>query len=443
MKISRLVCTTIVVALVVGMGSTVAVAAAPRQGQKPKAADVGITDKEIRLAVVADVDTPVVPGLFQAAVDTMRAWAKTVNQQGGIAGRKVVIDFLDSKLSGDEARNAVIKACAEDFAMVGGEALFLNNVDDMVACKNAQGEAVGLPDMPGLALDNAQKCSPVSYIASGDTKFCSTINDHPQTYYPQQGDFRYYLSQNKNLHGVFTLPSDVKAASDAQLVVFQAGVDLGVKKDDAGFYDVSARSQQSVLTPIVKVIKDNSSTFVYNGSSFAIMAMLRREAKLQGVDSVKVWACNQGCYDNEFLKQGGSDVEGTTSILTSLPFYSEYKANPTLKTIVKELGGPDKVTGNSVNALVAGLLFQDAAAKAIAGGGTLDRASLLAALKAEHDFDANGIIGPTNIGNRDPQQCIVLTEVKNGKWVRIHPTKVDTFDCSKKNIAKLQLDLIK
>ena len=83
----------------------------------------------------------------------MKAWAKVVNKDGGIAGRKVVIDFIDSKLNPNETRNAIIKACADDFAMVGGEALFLSNVDDMVACKNKAGEAIGIPDMPGTALD--------------------------------------------------------------------------------------------------------------------------------------------------------------------------------------------------------------------------------------------------------------------------------------------------
>jgi hypothetical protein len=146
LRYSRIVLIT--VALVVGLiGSSVADAGA--QSAKPKAEDVGITDSQIRLAVIADVDTPVQPGLFQKSVDAVRAWAKVVNQAGGIAGRKLVIDFIDSKLNPNETRNAIITACANDFALVGGEALFVNNVDDMVACKNAAGQAIGIPDAPG------------------------------------------------------------------------------------------------------------------------------------------------------------------------------------------------------------------------------------------------------------------------------------------------------
>jgi hypothetical protein len=108
----------VVVALI---GSTVTVAGA--QSAPPKADDVGITDSQIRVAVIADVDTPVQPGLFQKSVDAMKAWASVVNKGGGIAGRKVAIDFIDSKLNPNETRNAIITACANDFAMV----------DDMVA----------------------------------------------------------------------------------------------------------------------------------------------------------------------------------------------------------------------------------------------------------------------------------------------------------------------
>ena len=322
------------------------------------------------------------PGLFQAGVDGMRAWAKLVNKQGGIAGRKVVIDFIDSRLSPDDARNAVIKACAEDFAMVGSEALFLNNVDDMVACKNNHGEGVGLPDLPGLALDPAQRCSPVTYVAVGDSKFCSTRDQNPQTYYTNQGDFRYYLSKQKDLHGIFAVPSDLKSTKDSVLPQVESAVALGDQEGRReGFYDTSARALQSAATPLIQVVKDNNSNFVYNGNAFTIMVHLRKEAKLQGTDSVKFWACNQGCYDKLFVEQGGADVDGTYAALYSLPFYSEYKQNPTLKALVKSLGDVNKMTANGIASWTAALLFQRAAEAATALGATLTRQ---VALRRDH-----------------------------------------------------------
>jgi len=243
-----------------------------------------------------------------------------------------------------------------------------------------------------------------------------------------------------DLHGIWLAPADVKDVENATLPSYQAGMDLGIKPDGEGVYDVFARDPQSALTPKIQVVKQNGSTFLYNGSSAAMMILARREAKLQGANSVKLWACHQGCYDHDWLVQGGSDVEGTHSMLLNLPFYTEYKSSPPLASLAKTLGGPDKVNSYGVSALIAALMFQDAARKAVAGGGTLTRQSLFDALKNTHDFDAQGLVGPVDIGNHATPHCIVVTVVKDGKWVREYPKKAGTFDCSTKNVATVKRD---
>jgi Periplasmic binding protein len=430
--------TLAVVIAAVGL-ATVGTVSAGAQSSKPKADDVGITSTEIRLAVIADVDNSLAPGVFKASVDAMKAWAKVVNKDGGLAGRKVVIDFIDSKLNPNTTRNATITACADDFAMVGGEALFMSNVDDMVACQDKSGQAVGLPDMPGLALDPAQSCSPVSYPIIGRGPACTTANDNPQTYLASQGDARYYLSQNKDLHGVWLVPADLKSTKNSLLPSYNAMVDLGIKKDGDGFYDTFQPDPQSALTPVIQEIKNSNSTFAYSGSDK--MASLRKEATLQGVTSVKVWGCTQACYSKPFLEAGGADVEGTQSVITTLPFYTEYKLNPTLKKLVAAVGGIDKVDSNAVASWLAALLFQDAVAKATANGGTLNRQTLFDALKLETKFDASGIMGATNVAEHLQPTCIVMTQVKNGKLVRSFPKKAGTFNCSPKNVVEIKLDL--
>jgi Periplasmic binding protein len=421
MRHSRTVAATVMVVAVILIGATLAAATAATA--KPKAADVGITETQIRVAVIADVDNPLVPGLFKSSVDVMNAWAKTVNQHGGVAGRKVVIDFIDSKLNANETRNALIKACSRDFAMVGGAALFLNNASDMVGCKNAQGQAIGIPDLAGLALDPAEQCAPVQYRFQGiSTLRCETQNANPHVY----------------TIGIWAITSDSAPTRDAETATFQAAVDAGIKKDGEGFYPVSARATQSTLTPFVQIVKNNSSTWVFDGSSYGIMVLLRKEAVLQGATTVKVWACNQGCYDVAFLEQAGADAEGTTTTLSSLPFYTEYKSNASLKTLVGAIGGVDKLNSNALASWTAALLFQDATGKAIANGATLTRQSLLDALESEHSFDAQGITGPTDIGNHQISPCFAIAQVKNGKWVRAYPSKPGTFDCTKSNVIDMK-----
>ena len=146
------VCAAVVVALatsVVLAPSAGARRAAQSTSEKPKATEVGVTATTIHIAVIADVNTPLAPGLFKGSADAVQGFGKYINSKGGLAKRKVVVDFIDSKLSADETRNAIIQACQNDFAIVGTTALFLNNVDDMVSCKDIRPDRrPGLPDIP-------------------------------------------------------------------------------------------------------------------------------------------------------------------------------------------------------------------------------------------------------------------------------------------------------
>jgi hypothetical protein len=50
------------------------------------------------------------------------------------------------------------------------------------------------------------------------------------------------------------------------------------------------------------------------------------------------------------------------------------------------------------------------------------------------------LVGPVDIGNHATPHCIVVTVVKDGKWVREYPKKAGTFDCSTKNVATVKRD---
>ena len=109
-------------AIIAGIAGVSTTAVAQSSGEQPKATDVGITDKEIHIAVVADVDNPIVPNLFKGSKDAVQGIEKYLNSKeggGGLAGRKVVVDFYDSKLNPNATTNAEIQACQNDVALVG------------------------------------------------------------------------------------------------------------------------------------------------------------------------------------------------------------------------------------------------------------------------------------------------------------------------------------
>jgi hypothetical protein len=125
-------------AVLAGLTATAVVpATAQSTTEKPQDVEVGVSATEIHIAVIADVDNAPAPGLFKGAVDGVKAGAAFLNSKeggGGLAGRKVVVDFYDSKLNPNEARNGTIQGCGNDLALVGTSALFLTQVDDIVNC---------------------------------------------------------------------------------------------------------------------------------------------------------------------------------------------------------------------------------------------------------------------------------------------------------------------
>ena len=229
---TRLLRTSLVVGLVVALAGINALPAhAQSTGEKPKATEVGVTPTEIHIAVVADVDNPFAPGLFQGIVDGVRAGAKYLNSKeggGGLAGRKVVVDFLDSKLNPNEARNGVITACQNDFALVGTSALFLSTVDDMVGCKDQAGAATGVPDVAAIVTGVPESCSPVTFPVNPPQLICSTKDQHPQTYYGNQGDAKYLLKTHKNhLHGALLVSNDTKDAQRGATAIIDTAINAG------------------------------------------------------------------------------------------------------------------------------------------------------------------------------------------------------------------------
>ena len=414
--------------------------AASPAGSAAPGTDIGLTATTIKIGMIADVDTSLAPGLFQKSVNAVKAWASIVNASGGLAGRKVVVDFCDSKLDPNATTNCVIQACQNDFALVGTSANALEDISDVDGCKNAAGKAVGIPDLAAFAF-LPLACDPDTYIIGGYGPYCATAKENPQTYTANIGDARYYTSQFKGLHGVYVYDSDVPTLKVDFLPNFQGDEGLGIKADAQGSYAESGSAPQSALTPVISAIKASGSSFVYAGSTPQNTILLEREAKLQGANSVKVWACNSGCYDSTFYQQGGATVNGTYAQLDDLPFYTEYQDNPALAALVKQVGGTTNLNNNAVLSYVMTLLFQDAVQKATANGGTLSRASLFTALKGETSFDAEGVIGPTNVGGHQVSDCDVITQLVNGQWQRVYPAKPGTFDCSSGNTKTIKLNV--
>jgi hypothetical protein len=439
MKRIRLV--ALIATVVVALAGSTAVVGAQAGKQANTATEVGVTANQIRIAVIADVDTPIVPGIFRGSVDAVRGFANYMNANGGLAGRKVVVDFIDSKLNANEARNAMIKACSQDFAMVGTSALFVDNIDDIVGCKNQAGQAIGIPDIPAVTTDPIYQCSPVSFPISPPSLVCATKAQHPQTFQANVGRGYYYQKKyGKDLHGIYIFSGDLRNVKIAGLTGQGALTAIGIKSDTE--FDLSGQAPQSAYTPVAQSIKNKSSNYAQNGGTFGMVVELRKEATLQGVNSVKVWDCTAQCYDLQFLTQGGSDIASQYVSVGFVPF-AEASSNKMTANYVKYTG-KDKVTGLGVGAWAAGILLRDAVNAAVKQGGNnaLTRKAVFDALGKITAFNADGMIGTTNIAKHEVSPCFALLQVQGGKFVRVFPSKAGTFNCDSKNLIRQKLDLL-
>ncbi len=316
----------LVAAFTIVAGASALPAAAQGGDEAPRATEVGVTPDEIRIAVVADDENPLAPGLFHGSPVAVKAFAKYINSQGGLAKRKVVVDFIDSHLSADDARNAIIKACSEDFAIVGTAALFLNNMDDAIACQDKAGAATGIPDLAIVTTEVSQQCSPVTFGINPPQLDCKTKDAHPQTFRANQGSVKYYQRTiNKKLHGAFVYSNDLKqrrrSAASAWRAASSGGREVRRRDRDLG-------SGAAIGVHAGRAADEGrESNYAMNSGPFSAMVALRKEAKLQGVnlDDI-VWDCFSNCYDKRFIEQAGADAEGQYVTLTQLPF-NEGKSN--------------------------------------------------------------------------------------------------------------------
>ena len=108
--------------------------------------------------------------------------------------------------------------------------------------------------------------------------------------------------------------------------------------------------------------------------------------------------------------------------------------------------GSDKVSGLGVYAYAATLAFRevlDGSSPRDGVNGITRSARARRPRSTSRSFDAGGLIGTTDIAGKQVTSCFVLTQVRNGRFVRVHPKQPGTFDCSPSNRVEVQGDFIK
>jgi hypothetical protein len=237
----------------------------------------------------------------------------------------------------------------------------------------------------------------------------------------------YFKKYGKNaLHGLYLVPSDLPSTISSSTPIFAASKKLGIQQDVE--FGISGTTPQSGYTPYAQALKTHNSTYARDGSDYVSNVFLRKEAQVQGVNTVKVWDCGLQCYDQRLISTGGSAVNDQYVWLSFLP-YEDTGTNAELDNFLQYDTKPDAF---GTQAWVAGQVFASAVNAVVAKSGPngLTRSALLTAIRGMTSFDDNGLIAPTNIGGQVASKCLIGLQVQNGKFVRVDPVTPGKFDCS-------------
>ncbi|MCZ7531429.1 MAG: ABC transporter substrate-binding protein [Acidimicrobiia bacterium] len=311
------------------------------EGDASGATDIGVTDDSITIANVADVAVPGVPGLFQQNQEAMEAFVAYCNSMGGVNGRELVLDKLDSKMT--EHLQAVEKACTSAFAMVGNGAVF----DD--AGLPAQLEC-GIPSVPGITGSPA---------ASGETTLTVQPIPNPPASWVK-GPGLYVVDEAPNAAenaAMFAAPSVARQQADLQVDIYeQIGFDW-IIDDDMGIGESTTDWQSRV-----KSMKDKGAEYVFIQAEDVDLANFLLEAETQSYAPEWIDA-GQQVYNDAFLEAAGTTAEGVHVYVTIVPF-EEAGTSEMMQTYLdwleKTIPGatPDAL---AVQSWSAGLLFATAA----------------------------------------------------------------------------------
>jgi ABC-type branched-subunit amino acid transport system substrate-binding protein len=364
-------------------------------GDAKGATDTGVTDNEIRIGVVND-DTGPKPGLDKGMFQSMTAFVGWCNSLGGINGRKITLDHLDSQLL--NYQGVVKQACDQDVAMVGGlAALDETGAQDGVNC--------GIVNVPGAADSPAQ------------TEAENTVQPLPSPIYtynvgPQRWVAKNYPDAVKHAGIIWSNFPDVELQAKRQV---EASEKVGYTFVDQDKSNVN----ETNWAPLILNAKNKGVESMSLVSSFEEVVPMQASMDQQNF-TPQVMELQTNYYNQQYPAAAGATANGTLVQLTTWPI-EEADQRPAVAKYIQLLkqyvpdAAPEEL---GQQAFSAGLLWATAM-KSL--GSNVTRPALLAALKNIHQWDGGGLHGMTDPGGNKGSSCFIMMEVQDGKFVRHYP----------------------
>jgi ABC-type branched-subunit amino acid transport system substrate-binding protein len=370
------------------------------------AATPGVTANSVTVGSISDISAPIA-GLFEGAKVGTEAYFAMINSEGGVNGRKLVINGMDSAFSSGTVTNEAQNIAANDFAIVGGFSLL----------DGAEQPAVDAGKVPVVTqvLDPKMYTDPNLYAA------IPLVTGGEIT-----GPFKYLKKKYpQDIQHVGVIGSNAAAtAVTAEHTFHNLTNSLGYKwvySRDAGF------AETTFLPDMIKMKNAGVKLLFEPSQQGAYISTMAQENKQEGLNALLYSGANT--YEAGF--KPGSAGNGTlVSTVTALYMGQDAKVIPAVATFDKWAKKVDPQTQLDLYTLYGWINAQLFVQALKAAGANPTRANVEAQLNKITSFNASGLISPQNPAQKIPGQCWLLAEYNNGTWARVAPDPKAGFVCN-------------
>jgi hypothetical protein len=392
-----------------------------QDGEASGASDTGLTDGEIRLGTITDKGSDVRQGLNKEMYDTAVAFAEWCNEHGGINGRALVVDDLDARLT--EYPQRIEEACRDDFALVGGGAVF-DNAD------NGARVACGLPNVAG-------------YVVTPEARVAD-LQVQPVPNPVQQFPVQQYLRMQEEHpdatnYGVLWVDlAGVKTVHDQFVEAVETlGFDVVYDQTYAPIGETGWRN-------FVQTMRDRGV------QGFELVGEPENMTALLGAMQTEGWypdfiTLQPNMYEQRFEDEAGASVgDAEIYVRSAFPTFDMADDVPAMADYIElmETYNPDGKypAALGAQALSSWLLFAQAATEC---GDDLSRTCVIENAAAVTDWTAGGLHAPSTPGNAQAIACSnVIQFTPDGFQYNEEVTAPDQgiYNCSPDNVLELTGD---
>ncbi len=347
---------------------------------------------------IANIST-LIGGLFKGALIGVQAYAAYVNSQGGVHGRKIVVDSYNDNFSGATNQQATSAAEQSDFAAVGNFTLE-DSFGEKVLVANPQFANIG----QGLSLSVTKL--PNSFSPNTDIGGYGLGSlRYFQSKYPQavkhvgtlvsgipEGETAWDEEKAAMLHLGFGISYDPTYATSQ--TDFTQNV---IAMQHAGVKIVFLENMtESYASAFIKDLnQQNFHPILILGSSSYSEALVPDSGGPSAIDGAYMW------QDSALYL--GEDAGGLPAVATFLHWVK--KTSPGFN--------PDYYT---LEGWTSAELFAQALKNA---GNDPSRGSLLQALRKITTFNADYLVGTSDPAGKKASLCYVISRIENGKYQRL------------------------